>query len=321
MSFVCPLCKGKLIRGADDYRCPACKRAYPVICGIPDFRILPDPYIELAKDRVKGALLAAAGRTRGFEELVRYYYDITPEDPPDLAKHWIARALAEVEIARFAVAQYGLTGRTFLDVGCSTGAMLAAASEHCESVTGVDVAFRWLIVGQVRLRELGIHANLVCANAEHLPFASETFDRVSALDLLEHVPQPRLAVREAFRVSQQDARTVFRTNNRFAPLPEPHVRLWGVGWLPRRWQAAYVAMRRKDLHRYRIALLSSGELARLCRDAGYRFVHVASAPLYAPQFSKPAQRAFASYNAVRKWPFIAGLLRRVGPLLVAIAER
>jgi hypothetical protein len=34
---------------------------------------------------------------------------------------------------------------------------------------GVDVALRWLMVGQKRLQEAGVSATLVCASARHLP--------------------------------------------------------------------------------------------------------------------------------------------------------
>ena len=322
MTFVCPICKGGLETTGVSYRCLPCSGTYPVICGIPDFRLTPDPYIGIAEDREKGRLLAEAGRNCGFEELIRHYYAITPEDPPDLAKYWIARALVERDIARFNFDAYGLSGRRFLDVGCSTGAMLAAAAEHCDSVTGIDVAFRWLIIGAVRLRELGIKANLVCANAEYLPFPAESFDAVTAMDLLEHVPQPKLAVSESFRVSRPSARNVFRTNNRYAPTPEPHVHLWGVGLLPRRWQKRYVAARRKDLHPYAITLLSADELAGLCREAGYRAVATSAAVLHAPQFKNQfLQSAIRAYNTARLVPLTGGLLRQVGPLLVSVAER
>ena len=127
MRFVCPACKGELTLVSDSYECPACSRSFPIVCGIPDFRLTPDPYIGIEEDRAKGTMLQAAAQSRTFEELLRFYYAITPEDPPDLAKHWIARALADVEIAKFTIDAYGLQGNRLLDLGCSTGAMLAAA--------------------------------------------------------------------------------------------------------------------------------------------------------------------------------------------------
>ena len=74
-------------------------------------------------------MLIEAGKDRTFEQLLRYYYSITKEDPPDLAVNWIAHALAEVSIAEFVLRQARLpaVAGPLLDLGCSTGALLIAA--------------------------------------------------------------------------------------------------------------------------------------------------------------------------------------------------
>lgn len=322
MRFVCPACKGELTLVSDSYGCPACSRSFPMVCGIPDFRLTPDPYIGIEEDRAKGTMLQEAAQSRTFEELLRFYYAITPEDPPDLAKHWIERALADVEIAKFTIDAYGLQGNRLLDLGCSTGAMLAAARNRGASVTGVDVAFRWLVIGAQRLRELGVEAVLVCANAEHLPFPDSAFDITTAIDLLEHLPEALHAVTEARRVTQPGSRSLYLTNNRYAPLPDPQVRIWGVGLLPRRWQAPYVAWKRGDLHRYHVRMLSARETTRLCSRAGYRSVSTSPAVLYAPHLrGRSLQRLLKIYNAARGRPLIRALLRLVGPKLVTTALR
>ena len=309
MEFVCPQCKGELV---GEYECLACGRNYPVIAGIPDFRIFPDPYIPIDDDRRKGAHLAEMGRTRSFQQMLQYYYSITPEDPEDLAKFWIAHALAETEIAARILGERH--GESLLDVGCSTGGLLAAANPRFRNVCGVDVAFRWLVIGQVRMRELGIRAELVCANAEALPFRTGSFDLITAIDVLEHLRDPGQAAKE-FRLAAREL--LCTTNNRFAPLPDPQVRLWGVGYLPRRLQATYVAKRRRDLHRYNVSMLGAGELKKMLRTAGYRSVHVDAAPLYAPH-QPQLQRALGLYNSAL--PIIGPLAKLIGPKIQATAE-
>ena len=66
LEFVCPLCKGDLSFHDESYTCAACDRTFPVIYGIPDFRVYPDPYIDLEADRAKGLRLAEAAKTRDF---------------------------------------------------------------------------------------------------------------------------------------------------------------------------------------------------------------------------------------------------------------
>jgi SAM-dependent methyltransferase len=294
MEFVCPQCKSELRNEEPGYACAACGLRFPVICGIPDFRLFADPYIDIAADRAKGEALEKATRGMSFTEAVRYYYSITPDDPADLAELWTARALVEVAIAREMLAYQSGEGPV-LDVGCSTGAVLIAAGGG----VGVDIAFRWLVLGALRLREAGVAGQLVCANAEYLPFAADMGARVTSFDTLEHLRDAPLALREMRRVGQS---LLLTSNNRWAPVPEPHVHLWGVGWLPRGWQAGYVAWRRGDLHPYRIQLRGAQEGEALAREAGWTSGSTEAAPLYVPQMGALAQRVLTLYRAVRRWP-------------------
>ena len=264
-------------------------------------------------------------RTAPSRTLLRHYYAVTPEDPPDLAARWIPRALAEPEIAGALLAEYGLLedrpkDGALLDVGCSTGGLLVAARGTFAEIVGVDVALRWLVVGCVRLREAGVNATLVCANAEHLPFRDGSFAAVTCTDTLEHVADARGALSEARRVSGPGAPLLCTANNRFAPLPEPNIHLWGVGYLPRRWQAAYVRWRRRDLHPYQIRLRSAGELRALASAAGYLEPRVGPGPIVVPHAeSSVLRRVLLAYNRARTIAAIGWLLARVGPKLVLTA--
>lgn len=324
VAFVCPRCKGPIGACTDEYVCRACEQRYPIVCGVPDFRLTPDPFISVVDDRAKASHLFETGRERSFEQLVRYYYAITPDDPPDLAEHWTRHHLAEATIADqllMATQMLDGQGRALLDLGCSTGGMVVAAARWGWNAVGIDVALRWLVIGRVRLAEAGVSQPLVCANAEHLPFASETVDAVTANDLLEHSGHPQAVLDEARRVCAVGARVVFTGNNRYAPLPEPQLRIWGVTQLPRRWQAGYVARQRPDVHRYRVLVPSARELQRMLTRARFGSVEVEPAPLLAPHWSPGAgTRLLLVYNGVRRLPVIRSLLRLIGPRLLARAS-
>jgi ubiquinone/menaquinone biosynthesis C-methylase UbiE len=326
MTFVCPRCKGALGKTPHSYGCDPCTAEYPIVCGIADFRLWPDPYIGIPEDRRKGELLHAFAEQHGFEAVLRYYYSITPEVPPHHAKRWIAHSLAQVEIARSVLGDAGVTdegdaGAALLDIGCSTGGLLAAAAGTFARLTGADVAFRWLVVGRARLRELGVTAELVCANAEALPFPDRSFNVVTAIDVLEHFRDPKAALRESARVSARHGRTFCATNNRYAPLPDPQVGLWGVGYVPRRWQPAFVARRRAGLHIYEVRMRSATEVRRLFADAGFTRFRTKPAPLYAPHATPSIQRVLRVYNRCRDLPLIRLPLCLIGPRLMTLAER
>jgi ubiquinone/menaquinone biosynthesis C-methylase UbiE len=82
-----------------------------------------------------------------------------------------------------------------LDVGCGTGAML---DELCRfgSVTGADFATAALC----HCRERGARYPLARADIRRLPFASDTFDAVTAMDIIEHIDDDKAAVAEVHRV-------------------------------------------------------------------------------------------------------------------------
>ena len=327
MNFICPQCKGTLSFSNDLYSCLRCHQNYPVVCGIPDFRLDPDPYIAPAEDRKRGRFLAEWGRDRTYAELLDCYFSLAPDVPPDLVRRWTDHKLADIEIARRylldTLAERGSASNSaLLDVGCSSGGLLAAAHGDFRTLVGVDVALRWLVIAELRLREVGIRAKLVCANAEYLPFPDGVFQIVTSVDVLEHVRDAQAAVNEAFRVSASSAKTLCFTNNRYAPIPDPQIGVWGVGYLPRTLQSRYASGRRPDIGSYRVVMRSGRELERLFRRAGYQDVQVAAAGLHAPHVGNPILRvAMKMYNRLRGLPGLRSLLTWLGPRLSVTAIR
>jgi len=47
----CPICKEGLKKIGNNFRCQKCNRKYPIFFDIPDFRIIPDPYLTFAEDK------------------------------------------------------------------------------------------------------------------------------------------------------------------------------------------------------------------------------------------------------------------------------
>ena len=84
--------------------------------------------------------------------------------------------------------------RTILDAGCGTGINLALLSEFGE-VLGVDCSEE-----AIRFCHLRSESNVRSAELERLPFDDRTFDLVTALDVLEHIPGDERAVSEIARV-------------------------------------------------------------------------------------------------------------------------
>jgi SAM-dependent methyltransferase len=101
-----------------------------------------------------------------------------------------------------------------LDVGCGTGANLEMLARFGDA-EGVDVSAEALTF----CRERGLN-NVRQGEAEQLPFADDSFDLVTALDVVEHLDDDAAGLREMRRVLRPGGRALL-----FVPA---FMFLWGV---------------------------------------------------------------------------------------------
>ncbi len=322
----CPLCKGQLDFSASGYHCAACCRDFPVVLGIPDLRVYPDPYLNFEDDRRKGQVLQARAETADFAELVRFYWEITPETPANLKGRFIHHVLSDDARAESILARLPAPfspAASCLEVGCGTGAFAKAATRKFRTVVGCDIAFRWLVVARKRLAVSGAPACLVCCCADYLPFPRDAFDSVVAISLLEHVQNPQPVLDDCARVLRDRGSFLVLSTNRYSLATEPHVGVWGVGFLPRRWMQAYVRWKKGvsyDKHR----LPSYFELRRFLRNAGFEAVSFSLPQVSAAdregrrRFERAGGRLF---NFLGRLPLLRRLIVAVSPLLQASARK
>jgi ubiquinone/menaquinone biosynthesis C-methylase UbiE len=94
-----------------------------------------------------------------------------------------------------------------LEIGCGTGLLLSRIAGKAEIKVGCDLS--GALLRQNKARNL----DLVQADAENLPFKDMNFEAVYSVNLLEHVPNPRMVVQEALRVLKPGGRLVLITPN------------------------------------------------------------------------------------------------------------
>ncbi|WP_019176582.1 class I SAM-dependent methyltransferase [Methanomassiliicoccus luminyensis] len=104
------------------------------------------------------------------------------------------------------------SGKRYLDIGCSDGEVLHWVGERCELAVGLDVDRRTMT--EARKKCQGSEFSL--GSADRLPFAGSTFDTVSMLDVLEHVPDPIGSLKEVDRVLKPGGRLILSVPHRGA---------------------------------------------------------------------------------------------------------
>ena len=155
--------------------------------------------------------------------------------------------------------QARLPGARVLDVGCGGGILAEAMAQRGAQVLGIDLSVKPLKVAQLHALESGV------SGLDYREVAVETlaqeqpasFDVVTCMEMLEHVPDPASVVRACQALVKPGGAVFFSTLNRnakaflFAIVGAEYV----LGLLP------------KGTHEY-ARFLKPSELAGFARDAG-----------------------------------------------------
>ncbi|AVP57952.1 bifunctional 2-polyprenyl-6-hydroxyphenol methylase/3-demethylubiquinol 3-O-methyltransferase UbiG [Pulveribacter suum] len=157
-----------------------------------------------------------------------------------------------------------LSGQCVLDVGCGGGILADSMARRGADVLGIDLASKALKVARlhaleaqtprVRYREVSVE--------ELAQEAPASFDTVTCMEMLEHVPDPQSVVEACSRLVKPGGWVFFSTINRnaksfaFAILAAEYL----LKMLPR------------GTHEY-AKFIQPSELAAACRQAGLNITH------------------------------------------------
>lgn len=110
-----------------------------------------------------------------------------------------------------------LAGKRVLDVGCGGGILSESMAQRGAQVTGIDMADKSLQVAQLHALESGVQLEYRCVAVEALAQeAPHTFDVVTCMEMLEHVPDPASVVRACATLVKPGGHVFFSTLNRNA---------------------------------------------------------------------------------------------------------
>ncbi|MFM1991128.1 MAG: hypothetical protein RJA99_4085 [Pseudomonadota bacterium] len=109
----------------------------------------------------------------------------------------------------------GLAGRRAIDVGCGGGILAEAMARQGATVTGIDLADKPLKVAELHGLESGVAVTYRKIDAEAMAAeAPGTFDVVTCMEMLEHVPDPASTVAACARLAKPGGWVFASTLNR-----------------------------------------------------------------------------------------------------------
>ena len=111
--------------------------------------------------------------------------------------------------------QAQLKGKRVLDIGCGGGILAESMADAGASVTGIDLSEKALGVARLHLLESGKKVDYRMISAEELATqAAGTFDVVTCMEMLEHVPNPASTIAACAALAKPSGHVFFSTINR-----------------------------------------------------------------------------------------------------------
>ncbi|MEQ1599763.1 MAG: bifunctional 2-polyprenyl-6-hydroxyphenol methylase/3-demethylubiquinol 3-O-methyltransferase UbiG [Methylotenera sp.] len=142
-----------------------------------------------------------------FAELAHKWWDKTSEFKPlhdinPLRLNYIDDAIS-------------LAGKAVLDVGCGGGILSESMAQKNAKVTGIDLGEKALKVAALHSLESGVAVDYQLISVEELAEKQpESFDVVTCLEMLEHVPNPASVVVACSKLVKPGGQVFFSTINR-----------------------------------------------------------------------------------------------------------
>jgi 2-polyprenyl-6-hydroxyphenyl methylase / 3-demethylubiquinone-9 3-methyltransferase len=157
-----------------------------------------------------------------------------------------------------------LQGKRVLDVGCGGGILAESLSKAGATVTGIDLSSKALKVAELHQLESGTSVRYLTISAEDLAKEeSQSYDVVTCMEMLEHVPDPSSVVQACAKLCKPGGYIFFSTLNR-----NPKSYLFAI------IGAEYILqLLPKGTHQYE-KFIKPSELAQFTRAAGLEVIEL-----------------------------------------------
>ena len=136
----------------------------------------------------------------------------------DLAHEWWNldgqfKTLHQINPARveFIQRHVELTGKRLIDVGCGGGILAESLAQAGAVVDAIDLAPQSIEIAQLHLYESNLQVNYECIEiAAKAKLAAESYDVLTCMEMLEHVPSPDYIIAECAKAEACSRITIYK---------------------------------------------------------------------------------------------------------------
>jgi len=108
----------------------------------------------------------------------------------------------------------GLKGRKVLDLGCGGGILSEAMSKRGAEVLGVDPAEKSIKIAKIHAEKCGSNVQYEYSSSEDLVSKNKMFDVITCMEMLEHVDDPEMEIKNCAALLKPSGFLVISTINR-----------------------------------------------------------------------------------------------------------
>ncbi|MEO5590003.1 MAG: class I SAM-dependent methyltransferase [Gemmatimonadaceae bacterium] len=235
------------------------------------------------------------------------------------------RGFLIMQTLRHYLPKFEVRGADVLDVGCGDAGALIAFAEEGARCAGLECLHESLERGRLRAADHDVALDLQEGVAESIPHPDASFDLVMLDNVLEHVTDRALTLKEVRRVLRPGGLLYMVTPKPLSVYSlwnDPHYDLAGLVLMPRRMQIWYFEqVRGGGKGTYDVGVIPTRRAVRgLLRDTGFSvvvpprelWINYFSDRVSRPEEVRPGlKRRMSSYISSRSWPFENAVMRWV----------
>jgi 2-polyprenyl-6-hydroxyphenyl methylase/3-demethylubiquinone-9 3-methyltransferase len=152
--------------------------------------------------------------------------------------------------------------KALIDVGCGGGILSEALTKLGAQVSAIDLAPQSIEIAKLHLYESNLSVNYECievgAKAAQSP---ESFDVVTCMEMLEHVPDPSYIIQECAKLLKPNGMAFFSTLNR-------NFKSYALGVVAAEYVLNLVPQGTHDYQKF----IKPAELRNMLKQAGFELV-------------------------------------------------